>query len=359
MNSDNSYEKSKQRQLIEIQELQKKIIEQTVSKKVAHDSVKETRLNQKEKLSNYPTSQSSICSGKAKANPLNDEVLESLASRIAVRIRHDLARETETEFAKQRERRIKELEQSSSLISEVEGNTCPICFDLMAPPEHSPMILVPCGHTFCSSCIPYIYKQSKAEAHRQNHCPLCRVSITSVAPNRNLQKIIEEYLKAQDRRDNTKLSSAMHSQNSSVNSNTTLSSGESSLSSTAASSSSDLLSQYKSELSSLSIRLSALESEKISRERELKDITESIEIGTHIKTKLEDSLKKAEDELILANKRVEEAKYSLAEHDEKMNMLQEKQNESGYTIDLLKERIDDIKEQKSRILLLLSGMEKK
>jgi hypothetical protein len=44
-------------------------------------------------------------------------------------------------------------EIEDSLHEQVMSNTCPICFELFLPPDHSPFILFPCGHTFCKVCI--------------------------------------------------------------------------------------------------------------------------------------------------------------------------------------------------------------
>ena len=39
------------------------------------------------------------------------------------------------------------------LATEIESHTCPICYELMRAPTHSPMILFPCGHSFCAQCL--------------------------------------------------------------------------------------------------------------------------------------------------------------------------------------------------------------
>lgn len=37
------------------------------------------------------------------------------------------------------------------LVKELESHTCPICYELMVPPGHGPVLLFPCGHSFCSA----------------------------------------------------------------------------------------------------------------------------------------------------------------------------------------------------------------
>lgn len=72
-----------------------------------------------------------------------------------------------------------------TISKEIESNTCGICYELMVPPLNSPMLLFPCGHTFCKSCI-YLPNNKQ----HINKCPFCRANIKSVALNISLQKLI-------------------------------------------------------------------------------------------------------------------------------------------------------------------------
>jgi hypothetical protein len=56
--------------------------------------------------------------------------------------------------------------------------------DLFLPPDHSPILLFPCGHTFCKICL----KTFKQKSGRK--CPFCRVKIESQAINISLQNLI-------------------------------------------------------------------------------------------------------------------------------------------------------------------------
>lgn len=40
-----------------------------------------------------------------------------------------------------------------TIAEEVENNTCAICYELMVPPHYSPILLFPCGHSFCKTCV--------------------------------------------------------------------------------------------------------------------------------------------------------------------------------------------------------------
>eukprot|EP01060_Flectonema_neradi_P022015 TRINITY_DN3018_c1_g1_i1.p1 TRINITY_DN3018_c1_g1~~TRINITY_DN3018_c1_g1_i1.p1 ORF type:complete len:278 (+),score=28.46 TRINITY_DN3018_c1_g1_i1:160-993(+) len=78
--------------------------------------------------------------------------------------------------------------KNDSLSKEVDTHRCPICIELMLYPNYSPLMLVPCGHTFCSKCLGKYQVQSKRSV-----CPLCRAGISSTVPNHSLRCIIEAY----------------------------------------------------------------------------------------------------------------------------------------------------------------------
>ena len=99
----------------------------------------------------------------------------------------ELAAQARQSFA--RDAAAGELELEGALASEVSRQQCPVCFDLMAPPERTPMMLFPCGHTFCAMCI-----SAHMKAHRKDTCPCCRESIQGQAVNRALVAIVERLL---------------------------------------------------------------------------------------------------------------------------------------------------------------------
>ena len=74
------------------------------------------------------------------------------------------------------------------LAAELEQATCPICFELMVPPARAPILIFPCGHTFCNGCL-----EAHIKAARRQTCPLCRSAIESRAPNVMMQQLIEGF----------------------------------------------------------------------------------------------------------------------------------------------------------------------
>lgn len=80
-----------------------------------------------------------------------------------------------------------------NIADELETNTCSICFELMLPKEHSPILLFPCGHTFCKECLDENLKKTGRKI-----CPWCRAKIKSTAVNLSLQNLIVAYAKQKD-----------------------------------------------------------------------------------------------------------------------------------------------------------------
>lgn len=127
------------------------------------------------------------------SEPSHQAYLTRLTERLAERLRVELQTEVErahkqTVEANRRaeERRGRVLDDH--LAREIESHTCAICYELMLPPDRGPILLFPCGHTFCAACVHH-----HTHEQRRGNCPLCRVQITSRAPNISLQQVIEAY----------------------------------------------------------------------------------------------------------------------------------------------------------------------
>ena len=71
--------------------------------------------------------------------------------------------------------------------AELETNSCPICMELMEPPVKAPIMLFPCGHTFCKECVT---RHTASSRGSKLTCPLCRGAVQSQAPNISLQNVI-------------------------------------------------------------------------------------------------------------------------------------------------------------------------
>ena len=119
--------------------------------------------------------------------------LTKLTERIAIRLRSELRNEAEesTKYDEGTKRDISN-KMESFLQNELQQHTCPVCFEPMLPPNKPPMLLFPCGHTFCAECIE---KQKRIAKHS---CPFCRAKIEKVAINHSLKQLMETFLKKKE-----------------------------------------------------------------------------------------------------------------------------------------------------------------
>ena len=113
-----------------------------------------------------------------------DRMAEQIAERLQVEVRKENAKLMQDG---------KVGEQVESLLERhISSNTCPICYELMAGKVHQPMLLFPCGHTFCAECL----RQHLDKLSRKT-CPYCRETVASQAPNISLQQVIDGFVERQ------------------------------------------------------------------------------------------------------------------------------------------------------------------
>ncbi|KAL3701945.1 hypothetical protein R1sor_019967 [Riccia sorocarpa] len=68
----------------------------------------------------------------------------------------------------------------------------------MKSPDFPPIVLSPCGHSFCAKCL-----SMHVGNQRKKLCPYCRQNIASSAVNLSLQRLIDSFVSLQDRRQPT------------------------------------------------------------------------------------------------------------------------------------------------------------
>ncbi|KAL4477763.1 hypothetical protein ABPG72_018937 [Tetrahymena utriculariae] len=111
-----------------------------------------------------------------------NQILTELTMKITEKFQKELAQDSKN---KTKQKEGIQLEQKIS--KEIENCTCPICYELMVPPNNSPILIFPCGHTFCKTCI------IPKDKTKLNKCPFCRKPLQSYAVNIHLQNIICAY----------------------------------------------------------------------------------------------------------------------------------------------------------------------
>eukprot|EP01023_Acetabularia_acetabulum_P007826 TRINITY_DN1341_c0_g1_i1.p1 TRINITY_DN1341_c0_g1~~TRINITY_DN1341_c0_g1_i1.p1 ORF type:complete len:311 (-),score=38.96 TRINITY_DN1341_c0_g1_i1:153-1085(-) len=110
-----------------------------------------------------------------------EQIIDRVTSHLMVKIKEEIKEEMKQDTGGQKYERF--------LAAEIESHTCPICYELMLAPINAPVLLHPCGHTFCKVCV-----SRHRTTHSKDRCPCCRESITAQAPNISLQQLIQNYI---------------------------------------------------------------------------------------------------------------------------------------------------------------------
>ena len=105
-------------------------------------------------------------------------LFNSLADKITERLQ--MKEQNRQEF-------IEPVETNHKTERPMSSHVCSSCKNLMAAP-HSPVAIIPCGHTFCQLCVSEYSK-----------CPQCQSEVFSTAPNTVMQQIIEDFRKKQEK----------------------------------------------------------------------------------------------------------------------------------------------------------------
>jgi hypothetical protein len=91
---------------------------------------------------------------------------EDLVSQLTERITNEIRKEINIGIGSTDLREAMTEKMDKYLESELHSHMCKICSSLMLSPNNTPMLLFPCGHTFCKMCCE--------NAKRMAKCPLCR-----------------------------------------------------------------------------------------------------------------------------------------------------------------------------------------
>lgn len=105
---------------------------------------------------------------------LSADMLNALADTVAERLKTTLQ---PTANHKQQQKSVQEDSESG-----IASHSCPLCEKLMTGPRHTPMAAIPCGHTYCQTCLRDCKK-----------CPTCQTVVKSTAVNTVIQQIISDF----------------------------------------------------------------------------------------------------------------------------------------------------------------------
>ena len=118
-------------------------------------------------------------SSKLKTPELSSDMLNALADTVAKRLKATLQPFIEH---KQGQRSVSDDSESG-----IASHLCPLCEKHMTGPKHTPMAAIPCGHTYCKTCIDDFKK-----------CPTCHTVVRSAAVNTVIQGIIKDFKDQKD-----------------------------------------------------------------------------------------------------------------------------------------------------------------
>ena len=125
------------------------------------------------------------------------DIINRLTENIANKLRVEIANELKTSGNLPVDRNAAELEMSNLLNKELESHNCPVCMMRMLPAEdsedgsdHTPMLLFPCGHNLCATCVNMHF-----EKQNRKTCPHCRGETELCTINRPMKEMIMKSFK--------------------------------------------------------------------------------------------------------------------------------------------------------------------
>lgn len=148
--------------------------QQYAQSKYLESLVSNERREEKESLS-IPTTSSSA--NVSSSSDPTERILNKLTQKLTSHLREELRREVLDESLTKKEVCDTIVSRIDNFVqNELSSFSCPICFEIMSPPDRSPILLFPCGHSFCETCINSHLASLRKTSHRANsgNCPFCR-----------------------------------------------------------------------------------------------------------------------------------------------------------------------------------------
>lgn len=102
-----------------------------------------------------------------------DDFLNNLTSKISLKLRDEVIEQELNHKLNDNHIKTKLLKSMDEYLeTELSSFNCQVCYEVMRPPDHLPILLFPCGHTFCEKCLKeHLKVRTKPE---QQTCPYCR-----------------------------------------------------------------------------------------------------------------------------------------------------------------------------------------
>ncbi|XP_031569406.1 kinesin-like protein KIN-7M, chloroplastic [Actinia tenebrosa] len=193
---------------------------------------------------------------------------------------------------------------------EMSTHLCPVCNSLMSGSRHTPMALIPCGHTLCQVCLRDCKK-----------CPTCQSRISSSAVNTVLQQIIAGFIAQKEKKRLEKMEIETR--------------------------------KYVDEYQSLSVRSNALAEEADAILNGMEDLTEQLfqekKMYKKIQVDNEDLTKKIQE----LQKQLEKNQIKMTESKEACENLESQYEEEKQRLALVEDTVKTIRQSKERVKMLV------
>ena len=230
-----------------------------------------------------------------------------------------------------------EIRFEKTFAQEMESHNCPICLEMMLPPNNPPMILFPCGHTFCKTCINTVSKQTHNYNNR-NKCPLCKTTYKDRAINIALQNQICIYTDNKQLQQSNVIDQAQEDTEENEKNNTIkLNSLD-----------------YENRLKDLDMRLRIMTEEKQKMEIEmhscksnLDSLTENVLTYKQKRTKVDKKMKQYVEQRDVLENYIVSASQQIGEKENQISSNQEK-------VSLLKDTISNLETERIKVNILLN-----
>ena len=111
---------------------------------------------------------------------LDQDMIDALAETVAQRLKTTIK-------GKEKDSHRQKIKAEDN--EEMSTHLCPVCNSLMSGLRHTPMALIPCGHTLCQVCLRDCKK-----------CPTCQSRVSSSAVNTVLQQIIADFVAQKEKK---------------------------------------------------------------------------------------------------------------------------------------------------------------
>ena len=140
-------------------------IKEEISQEVFQKKSQINNINEKKSLKSDVQVQNNISTTVTAEN--TDHFLNKLTEKLTSHIREEIKKEMSTTIHNEDIRETVASKMDSYLQAELGTHLCKICFELMTSPLNTPILLFPCGHTFCGDC----------SAKQRTQCYICRSTI--------------------------------------------------------------------------------------------------------------------------------------------------------------------------------------